>query len=546
MWRPGSCGLRYLSCSFWILLIILSVQELPVFCISQYSPSLFAYDDEYSALHANMGRIIRVLTKSQLRFSGGENLLESAEDILPKYMGSLIPGKELSWNGTCFHETKASINLTLNGDNNQTDGAVVSVETDSPHSWTCLDLYVFCTPYRITWDFYFLSRHHTLTIKHFFDGELYHIKRKGVQVFLMPAGMIGTLHALWDVFPLFSNTAFGERRNVQFIERHMNTKFQLRDKPWAVTVNEDEISTGTFIVLSKLKGRWGGFETLEKWVTGSFAGHTALCVRDPEGHLWVAEGGVENEKGEEVIGRKRWEEWLDYQVHDSSDPHITLLPLHSSLQAKFDGKKAWQYVCEMDGKPYGYHNMIFSWVDVVSDNYPPPVDAHVVASIMSIWTRMQPDYAANLWVEALNKRLRTTDLDVPEIMRECSKRGITFAQLLTIPERDDWEYSDGKSVTCNVLVMQAYMAAGLFGNLTGKFQATEFTVRDVYMLKIFNDDEKLLPEWCHRAAEVPMPYCQILGRYRMFLPAYNSVPPYENMNERCPSLPPAYQRPAGC
>lgn len=30
-----------------------------------------------------------------------------------------------------------------------------------------------------------------------------------------------------------------------------------------------------------------------------------------------------------------------------------------------------------------------------------------VTSVMSMWTRMQPSYAANMWNEALNKRLGT-------------------------------------------------------------------------------------------------------------------------------------------
>lgn len=30
-----------------------------------------------------------------------------------------------------------------------------------------------------------------------------------------------------------------------------------------------------------------------------------------------------------------------------------------------------------------------------------------VTSVMSMWTRMQPAYAANMWNEALNKRLGT-------------------------------------------------------------------------------------------------------------------------------------------
>ena len=30
-----------------------------------------------------------------------------------------------------------------------------------------------------------------------------------------------------------------------------------------------------------------------------------------------------------------------------------------------------------------------------------------VASVMTVWSKMQPDYAANMWNEALNKRLGT-------------------------------------------------------------------------------------------------------------------------------------------
>lgn len=39
------------------------------------------------------------------------------------------------------------------------------LQTDAAHSWTCMDLYVFATPYRIMWDYYFSAREHTLEIK---------------------------------------------------------------------------------------------------------------------------------------------------------------------------------------------------------------------------------------------------------------------------------------------------------------------------------------------------------------------------------------------
>lgn len=112
----------------------------------------------------------------------------------------------------------------------------------------------------------------------------------------MQAGMIGTLQALWEVMPLFVNSAWGESSNVAFLEKHMGAKFEARPEPWITNITVDDIHSGDFLALSKIRGRWGGFETLEKWVTGSYAGHSAVCLRDSEGNLWVAESGHENEE----------------------------------------------------------------------------------------------------------------------------------------------------------------------------------------------------------------------------------------------------------
>ncbi|KAK7281974.1 hypothetical protein RIF29_10398 [Crotalaria pallida] len=110
-------------------------------------------------------------------------------------------------------------------------------------------------------------------------------------------------------------------------------------------------------------GRWGGFETLEKWVTGAFVGHTVVCLKDDMGNLWVGESGHENEKGEEIIAIIPWHEWWASALKDSSNPQIALLPLHPEIRAKINSTAAWEYARSMYGKPYVYHNMIFSWID---------------------------------------------------------------------------------------------------------------------------------------------------------------------------------------
>jgi hypothetical protein len=40
-------------------------------------------------------------------------------------------------------------------------------------------------------------------------------------MFLMLVGMLGTLVALWDVLPIFSNPSCGESANIAFLQSHM-------------------------------------------------------------------------------------------------------------------------------------------------------------------------------------------------------------------------------------------------------------------------------------------------------------------------------------
>lgn len=120
------------------------------------------------------------------------------------------------------------------------------------------------------------------------------VKNKGFSVFLMPAGMLGTLMALWDVVPIFSNSGWGENSNLAFLKSHMGVEFTKRDAR-VTNITTADLHSGDFLALSKIRGRWGGFETLEKWVTGAQAGHTAVCLRDEDNKLWVGESGHEND-----------------------------------------------------------------------------------------------------------------------------------------------------------------------------------------------------------------------------------------------------------
>jgi len=98
------------------------------------------------------------------------------------------------------------------------------------------------------------------------------------------------------------------------------------------------------------------------------------------------------------------------------------------------------------------------------------------------------------------------------------------------------------SYVCSSFVVGCYKAAGLFGNLT--INPQEFSPKDLYNLNFFNTTVNR-PQQCVDA-DPESTFCQLLGKYRMKFPGVSTIDPYENMDERCPTIAPEYVRPDGC
>eukprot|EP00897_Mesotaenium_endlicherianum_P002829 jgi/Mesen1/2574/ME000162S01699 len=412
--------------------------------------------------------------------------LRSPVDIFPAYVGSLVPGEVLNWTGTCFRENLGFVNLTEGGKGAGDQGGLVV-----------------------------------------------------------------------NVVPFAAN-----------VTPAMAAHFQ----------------SGDFIVTSKVRGFWGGFETLQKWVTGSWSGHTAMFMRDANGTLWVAESGHLTEqvsvvaaavaatpagsgagsgavqvpvrvrervrarvqvrlrmrvpvRMEPIIQTQTFEAWWAHQLADPDEPSIAVLPLHPRLRKIFNETAAWEFVTGMEGQPFGFHNIIFSWIDTPKDNYPPPINSQLASPRRKHALRRRP---SPFGLSSLC--LSPYGLDVAQVLAECAARRIPFGELLAVPERDSWQYSDGKSTSCVAYVMTAWKDGGLFGANASDIQVTEFT------LNFFDDDAARIGAWCPQSASSPKEYCQILGKWRLDLPGFNTLEPYPRMNEACPSMAPDYYRPRsiGC
>ena len=146
--------------------------------------------------------------------------------------------------------------------------------------------------------------------------------------------------------------------------------------------------------------------------------------------------------------------------------------------------------------------------------------------------------------QGLNKRLNTNYKKIKKIMVHMLNRNIRFNELLTVAESDKWNYTNnnktGKSFVCDVFVLNYLREAGLFNNLL--LELSEFTPKDLYQLKIFNNS------WTknHNCLDNKEYICQIYGRFNIELNNFNSIEPYNKMNENCSSKAPEYIRENKC
>lgn len=281
---------------------------------------------------------------------------------------------------------------------------------------------------------------------------------------------------------------------------------------------------------------------LLQYGTGSYSGHSVTAIWDKkDGELYICEsqdGGYwPLATG---IQRTPYEKWMEYAV--KADYNVAHIPLRKDLADKYDEEKVWEFFKEVQGMPFGFRNMIFSWVDTENENFPDILDLDFLYISLTILEGIDKKLGSLMQGEALNKRLGTTDLDLKSIVVEAHKQNKTIHSLFAEVEKEGQMYSDGIQYVCSCFVIATQKRAGIFGDL--ELNATEFTSKDVYELKIF-DETSPLDDSCKKN-DPSLRYCQVMGTYLMEQPKYNSIEPYSHMNEHCPSVAPDFVRKTGC
>ena len=234
-------------------------------------------------------------------------------------------------------------------------------------------------------------------------------------------------------------------------------------------------------------------------------------------------------------------------IPKAGEDNFSILFLRDDLRSKFDVAKAWKTYYALEGSPYGFDNIIYSFWDTPKDSFTHLASVEILLTYVAILVRVPASkpLVSILIEQGLNNRLGTQGLNFEQIIEETARRGISIADLGAKPESPSYVYGTtqrGPRFICSAIVTKLLMDAGVLAGLN--IVPQEMTPNDVYNMKLWKTTN--LPVECVEN-DPYLPYCQITG-HRALMPFrwFNSVTPYNHMNEKCPAIVPFLDRPDGC
>jgi len=382
--------------------------------------------------------------------------------------------------------------------------------------------------------------------------ELFDLQNNGLRLFRFPDATFGTAEEVFETMMMFFGALIGAHvpdwtaeDNIKFLKDHMDIVMEERPTQ-RVDISKSEIQSGDFLGIIRMDG----LDPMLAWGMGSHTGHTTITWWI-DNELYVLESTISsNYWPTNGVQKTPYDKWIEQA--EAANYNVVHLPLNPAIVAKLDNNSAIAFFRSVEGVPYGFHNQFTGWIDTPEDNYPPPLHSQAVMLLLSYaeWFLASQGNTFDFSRQTFNKRLGTTGLSMNQVYMEASKRGWDFHHLITMTEEDEWIFEDndgvkGPSMVCDVFVTRMWKAAGVIRpDLVNQIQAAEFTNWDAYSLNIFNSNYKR-PSQCVQA-DPNSQFCQLLGKYRMSLPGYNTVTPYAHMRENCPSIAPLYLKPPGC
>lgn len=204
-----------------------------------------------------------------------------------------------------------------------------------------------------------------------------------------------------------------EKATLRAMKQWMGLELEQREIK-KVPIDKSLIKSGDTLAILRV---WGGAELI-MYGTGSPVGHVATAMWFEDGELYVTEA-------DRIAGvmATKWDDWFDWS--ETIGNNVVWMPLKPELREKFDEQAARDFFYRIESYPYGFASLLFSWYDTEDENLPPMLPQSFMPYSMSYAERFFPEEVQVLFTQALNKRLGTDGLTMPEVAVEAAKQGIS-------------------------------------------------------------------------------------------------------------------------
>ena len=457
-------------------------------------------------------------------------------------------GEKYSFSSRCFEKNIVAFKEMSK------DKIVLSLDNSGKIDTWCSELFIFHTSNHNYLQFVAFEGSHEIVLKRITQDDKDEIKVNGIKLYGFCAGLVNTVKSLLKTIKAFygglgvdpkaKNPKFRpnipkdmEKVNLRMLELFNHYTPERRKNNTIVYFDKKVIHSGDFLLISRMDG----LDPLIMIGSGGRSGHSAVCswiddelyvLESQSGWYWPKEG----------IQRNKWDDWVKW-AHNA-DFNVAVLPIREEYRNKFNNTKAMEWFeNEAEGLNYGFHNFISTWIDTVDKNFPFIATSEIVEFLFSLVSKVYPAASDLILTENVHRRLYPEgefNITLQQGIAEAARRNKSLEQLLAEPEFEGVKYSDGLNYVCSCFVVAYWKHGGMFGDID--FSPNEFGPRDIYMLDIF-DKNFTKPQEC--IDDNPdLPFCQVMGKFILELEdgLYSSIPPYNHMNERCPSQGPDFIR----
>lgn len=450
-------------------------------------------------------------------------------DIFPSKVEKLQKNHLPTWESYCYENNS----VTVQPIPSQHGMIRMNVSSTGSKHWLCMDTYLMSS----------LDELYVFTDNSHVDVNVstpllgYEYVERGLNIFTFNMSLMDYVFNTVKTSLLM----LGSRQaNLNFLEQNMN--MTLKNNTIAPVEDVSWIQEGDIILARRLDG----LDPLIMWGTGSHVGHTTI-VLEINGELHVTESTDKTMQNcwpppYGVISTP-----LNAWIKQARNCSMELTVLRPDGSLDLDYSKSSEFFLNHEGLSYGYHNFVFTWIDTMQSNFPPNTITMDLLDMLFLHLGNSTDNPlSEFFLEGLvqrNPKWKSQGLSTyHEIKTDLIVANESLGDYLIIPENDQWIYSNGKNMVCDVYVLNALKSAGLMSDL--EWNAAEFTPRNLYTLSIYDQSWTHNVEYCKQ--QNTDGYCQISGQYQIQLPQFNTVVPYSNMNEKCPSLPVNYSRQEHC